>query len=437
MRLFFLLNRNLREYVFVQAFCIIVIAIFLFPQCKSGERISQNRNFASLYNPGASSIHPQFWVYHLNDSVTDIFFRLNPGDLLFNSANQSGELSAKVQFKWVLYFFDKVNQVADSSSLQFNIKAISSQNSFTSYFPIRISEGNQFTLEIETTDVNRKSSHSSFIHVDKRDEFNRQNFLITEFTSQQILFGNKIKSTDTLFVKNSRYGKNRFFVKYYDEPWLMPSLPYSLGNEKEETLKPSLVTEFQVSDTSGICLVKPGMYHIINELNSNQGITLFNFGEFYPTVKTPDKMILPLRYLTTSKEFRKLIESQNPKLALDSFWLQVGGNADRARELIRVFYNRVMYANIYFQSDVEGWMSDRGMLYVVFGPPRTIYKSNDSERWIYGDNKSLYNMDFYFQKTENPFTPNSYVLKRNEIYKTSWFQAIDTWRGGRVYSVEN
>jgi len=77
------------------------------------------------------------------------------------------------------------------------------------------------------------------------------------------------------------------------------------------------------------------------------------------------------------------------------------------------------------------------MIYIIFGPPKTIFKSDDSERWIYGDNKNLMSMDFFFHKIIIPFSDNYFVLKRGEIYKTSWYQATDTWRNGRIYSIEN
>ena len=63
-----------------------------------------------------------------------------------------------------------------------------------------------------------------------------------------------------------------------------------------------------------------------------------------------------------------------PKVALDDFWIKCGGNIDKARELIRIYYTRVFYSNYYFTSYKEGWRSERGMIYIIYGPPDKVYK---------------------------------------------------------------
>ncbi len=65
-------------------------------------------------------------------------------------------------------------------------------------------------------------------------------------------------------------------------------------------------------------------------------------------------MIEPLRYITSKKEYQGLVDAEDVKEALDEFWLDNASNPDRARELIKHFYNRVEYANIYFSSFDEG-----------------------------------------------------------------------------------
>ena len=94
-----------------------------------------------------------------------------------------------------------------------------------------------------------------------------------------------------------------------------------------------------------------------------------------------------------------------------------------------------MLANTYFTSYTEGWKTDRGLIYIIFGLPVTIYKAENIERWIYGTSQSNKTLVFNFMRQENPFTANDYVLSREEMYKISWTQAVDTWRNGRVYSV--
>ena len=72
-----------------------------------------------------------------------------------------------------------------------------------------------------------------------------------------------------------------------------------------------------------------------------------------------------------------------PKAALDDFWIKCGGNVDKARELIRIYYTRVLYSNYYFTSYKEGWRSERGMIYIIYGPPDKVYKTSEGESWGY------------------------------------------------------
>ncbi|UOQ72318.1 GWxTD domain-containing protein [Hymenobacter cellulosilyticus] len=93
--------------------------------------------------------------------------------------------------------------------------------------------------------------------------------------------------------------------------------------------------------------------------------------EDFPELNTADELIQPLIYLTTSAERRALLDAQVPKRAVDEFWLKVaGGNQTQARQLIRTYYGRVAAANQLFTAHKAGWMTDRGMLYIVLGAPK-------------------------------------------------------------------
>ena len=95
----------------------------------------------------------------------------------------------------------------------------------------------------------------------------------------------------------------------------------------------------------------------------------------------PETMIDPLKYLTNQNEIEEIKKSDRVKVALDEFWLEITGNIERSRELIRIYFNRVLYANYFFTSHKEGWRTDRGMIYIIYGPPDKVYKTPGGERW--------------------------------------------------------
>jgi len=416
----------------------LLIITFSIIDCSSSRLSLQNRNVAMLYNPASTNLHPEFFVYHFNDTSTQVYFRIYTDELLFNKSNMEGEDKAKVRIKYLLFSYGEENKLTDSSSVTYDIVKKTAGKEYVAFFTIKINSGSYLSMELITTDLLRNSSHLKFITVDKKSFFSRQNFLITVNSKTTPVFNSYLTSNDTVFIKNERAMPASYNVKYYKEYSLSPLPAFSLTPFRPHEFRSD--STWKMNTDGGIlkfCAKYRGIYHLLADTSGTIGLTLFNMGEFYPLVRTTSEMIKPIRYITTAKEYKNLTSAKDEKAAVDSFWLKSSGNINRAKELIRVYYSRVNFSNIYFTSYIPGWLSDRGMVYVVFGPPKTIYKDYDNERWIYGDNSNLMSMDFYFQKIDSEFSDNYFVLKRGEVYKSSWYQATDTWRNGRIYSVLN
>ena len=159
-----------------------------------------------------------------------------------------------------------------------------------------------------------------------------------------------------------------------------------------------------------------------------RGIVIFRYYDDFPEITEAVNMINPLIYITTKNEFDKIYMAKDKKTEIDNFWMDIAGNPDRARELIKEYYTRVMEANLMFSSYMEGWMTDRGMIYIVFGKPNVVYKNTDYETWIYGSAQSSRSIAFSFYRLTNPFADNDFGLSRNSNYKNSWYIAVEMWR---------
>ncbi len=180
--------------------------------------------------------------------------------------------------------------------------------------------------------------------------------------------------------------------------------------------------------TDFISLNKKGFYHFQTDTLINSGFTLFCLYNGYPAIKNPSQMIGPLRYIATNKEYKSLESSKNIKAALDTFWLDVAGNKKIGRNFIQKYYNRVLEANFLFFSYHEGWKTDRGMIYIIFGKPDIVYFEEDMEHWIYGEEQNWKSLEFSFIRVVNPFSYNDFSLIRSAIYEDSWFYILQTWR---------
>ena len=175
-------------------------------------------------------------------------------------------------------------------------------------------------------------------------------------------------------------------------------------------------------------LPKQGFYFFQPDTASLNGITLYRNYNGYPRVTSPLRMVESLRYLTSAQEFKQLVNNSSQKIAVDSFWVAMAGGPDRAVELIRTYYHRVEEANRLFFSYCEGWKTDRGMIYIAFGQPNVVFRSDEQELWVYGEASNYRSMRFVFEKVLNPFTANDYILEHQTYYKDYWYNAVQKWR---------
>ena len=151
----------------------------------------------------------------------------------------------------------------------------------------------------------------------------------------------------------------------------------------------------------------------------------------YPALTTAAELIEPLRYLTTSQERQRLTDAPDPKRAVDKFWLDIAqGNQKLGKDLIRRYYGRVTAANRLFAAHKAGWLTDRGLLYVVLGPPPGVRRLfNGEERWYYPDGGvSGEPISYTFRPRPSTFAPDYYELVRRPEYELLWYAAVEKWR---------
>ncbi len=113
------------------------------------------------------------------------------------------------------------------------------------------------------------------------------------------------------------------------------------------------------------------------------------------TIKDLDLAIEQLVYIAKEKELDYIRQAQTPdekqKRFLE-FWKKKDPNPNTTRnEKMDEYYERVEYANKHFKHYTEGWRTDMGMVYIIFGPPSNVdrhpFDSNAKpyEVWSYFD----------------------------------------------------
>ena len=162
-------------------------------------------------------------------------------------------------------------------------------------------------------------------------------------------------------------------------------------------------------------------------------------GENFPRVESPRELAEPLAYLMNKREYEDLMSIDDPdslKEAIDRFWLENIGNINRAKRVISLYYERVEEANKQFTSFKEGWKTDRGMVYILFGPPARIERWLNSQQWLgssYGSGDSNYNFQFLRTRNRNNYFPfDNYILQRSQGYHNDQYQQIQLWLTGHI-----
>jgi len=92
-------------------------------------------------------------------------------------------------------------------------------------------------------------------------------------------------------------------------------------------------------------------------------------------------------YIITAGEraaFKRLSTDAERKDFIEQFWLlrdPTPGTAEN--EFKDEHYRRIAYANEHFGAQAPGWKTDRGRIYIVFGPPDEIEDQSSSVNWTY------------------------------------------------------
>lgn len=216
-------------------------------------------------------------------------------------------------------------------------------------------------------------------------------------------------------------------VSFYAQEFPAAAPAFSTTQAKvPKTIKPD--STFTTDATTVITFNRKGLYLAQQDTSSAEGIA-FRVEDDYPKLGRLETLVGPLIYICTRQEFEKLRSAGNDKKKFDQTILSITGNTERARTFMRNYFKRVEQANEYFSSYKEGWKTDRGMMYIIFGMPDEVYFFDEREVWEYkNDNVKT---RFIFVKSPTVFDPDNYVLIRDKKFTDLWYDMVDLWRKAR------
>ncbi|HHZ64128.1 MAG TPA: GWxTD domain-containing protein [Flavobacteriales bacterium] len=410
------------------------LILFTMAGCTTTSKLS-NQNLSYLYYKGSSIMHPEYRVYHVSDSVSRLYCSINTDEFLYSKDGDNQKFTAAYMISYKLFSSFESKEVIDSTSATFVYDKSDGRKQIINSIDFKAQSPNSYLLEVSAFDIKRKQSAKMFVNIDKGSKYTKQFFKVDSKIKKQTNFNPVVHGRDVLAIKPAMKDISKMYVKYYDINFPVSLPPFSVQEPKKvkywpDTLYQVILNEEGIVEST---MDKKGIYHFQIDTITREGLTFFHYYNDFPKLTSADQMIGPLRYITTKQEFTEMMTTNDKKTAVDNFWLNITGNPDRGKKVIKKFYARVQDANQYFTSYLEGWKSDRGMIYIVYGAPDVVYKNSFSENWIYGEEGNLVSLNFAFVNVLNPLTDKDFKLDRSPIYKNSWYLAVDAWRQGIVY----
>ena len=129
-----------------------------------------------------------------------------------------------------------------------------------------------------------------------------------------------------------------------------------------------------------------------------------------------------MRYILHDDEWKKLknSKSEDQELLFLEYWSQRDPTPEtEENELMDEYFSRINYSNQNFKSYTDGWKTDMGMIYILFGPPDDLETYNDPLSRLYSQRWHYYGINKYFDFVdENGF--GDYRLTTPFFRARSW-----------------
>jgi GWxTD domain-containing protein len=405
------------------------VMVVLAAGCKTAENVSLH-NLAYLYQAEKQSVEHNCQVYHNTDSASTLFVQVLFSDLVYQKDPYTGLYTSSYRLSYKLSEgYESKETLQSSFLLSGDSLNYGKEGSVIHSFEFKAKYPGNYLLEITLIDFNRGGGSTWFLEVDKSTMLGKQNFLVLN-RNNALIFKDYIPQGKQFKIIADRPDLNFLYVSHYQREFPVARPPYTEDHDQVFNYKPdsSFLLPLYNGETGWITLDKPGFYHFRKDSVSREGLTLYNFPEGFPEITTAEQLRDPLRYITTRKEYDTLMEDSNIKAAVDNFWLKTARTPERAKNLIQKYYSNVEEANLYFTSYLEGWKTDRGLMYIIFGKPTYVYRSKGTEEWLYGEPENRSSLRFTFAQVNNPFTGNDYMLLRSPTFREPWFVTVQSWR---------
>lgn len=422
----------------------LIIALLAFAACKSTQKVKTGSVAGSERTPRAnnavdvvekqpviSTVNTRYVV--VDSSSVNIYLELAVENFPLNEMVQN-RFATRYRVNWLLVNDYSIRDRIKNGKVELDEKSFSHKDGkiYISYQIPRAKDINNAVLITEFVDISASKKFTIDVPIDFIDARFQNRYGLYKTDSKLPTFDNYIKMGENITFNAAKGYERPFYLIKYEGDNFPARSPMS-------TTKPSVVSfnqESAVIQTTGkpFKLDKPGLYFAVEDTaDISRGSGFYVVDTRYPRMTMPDELVEPIIYISTNKEVEEIEAAADKKDALDLFFLKItDGNQSLSKEIIKTYYRRITTSNELFTSYKEGWKTDKGMVYVVLGPPSKVQRFRDREVWLYSQSGNFSEIIFTFYRTNNQFTDNYYELVRYPDYKQYWYPYVEAWRNGRI-----
>ena len=426
----------------------LVMTAALMASCTVTQNVTDTKDMSYIYNPARNVYTPFVSLYNEGEESSLMTVSIRRAELYFTEANPEGVAMASVLVSVRLFNNTLGGVLADTATYKYDIKKSDVGGEYSFQIPLETREGSAYSAEIKIIDLIRQRTQQLFIDFERTGPYSGLNYKVRDHFSNRELYSRVVRRDQYVNVLSPSLRPDTLWIFFFPPVKAIPPSPTTILPEITVAPEPDAIVPLPWSDTLPMMFPSEGIYMISVDSLIREGLILYNFGPDHPTMASPETMIPPLAYIATPQEMEEMLTAEKPKLALDKFWMDRTGSIERSKELIRIWYNRTLFANHYFSSFKAGWLTDRGMIYIMYGPPDKVYKNAEGESWGYKRPPvksrwgSRYVVEeqylwFNFRKQKNTFSDNDFVLNRAGTPVSYWDVAVARWREGKVFRLDN
>lgn len=402
---------------------IFLLMALLLQGCISTNRIT-TVNYQQNYTMANEKAPFRHVLIHQNDSLSTLIYEVDYSGLTYKKEKAGGNYLAKYRVAFQVYPEIKSNKISDSASYYFSDSLhFATYKKETGQVPVKLQNASSAFLNIEFKDLQSGKPYRYFLEVHKSDS-DKHNFLV------------KNSSGAIHFPDYKRY-YDKYRFEYRGESQHPLSATLYQNNKKAIALPPftmlqpdypPIITKKNLEAVQGVINLQgeTGLLVVKNKNASVGGHPFLSSYLTFPENPGYDKKIETLRYITTNEEFLALSARKDPEKAYTDFWRKATGDYDRAYSKMELYEERVRRANTFFTIVNEGWKSDRGMIYIIFGVPTSVLKYEGQEKWLYQPQGNR--LEFIFKLKDSPYGVKEYYLERKEAYRIPWYSKVENWK---------